>query len=198
MLGILALLVGMTLSVGAVPSAGPVPLEEYEPAVGTAILVDTQGAVLYLINPDGAYTTAPVLLGQNRTVRYLGRTYKATTPEAHWTMRTIHTQGDRLTFGKEGTFLRLYKEGSQYTSYGIHTHRYFERMLDEGNPYRSMGCILVAKDVLDKIQRAWELNDRSLTVVTTYGLPSAPPLQRNIADSPAPETSGGKRTDMRG
>lgn len=162
----------MVLSTTVAPQSQSIPFAEWEPEPGAVFLVDTKDALGYLINEDGTTTTVPVLLGQNRVIRYIN-TYKATTPEANWVVKSVHTQGDRVMFGREGTFLRLYKNGDQYTHYGIHSHAYFEDMLEEGNPFRSYGCILVAKDALDKIQEAYELNGDELKVVTVYGLDQA-------------------------
>ena len=147
-----------------------VPIEEWQPATGAMFLVDTKEAKGYVVNPDGAYAEVPVVLGQNSTVHYLGRTYKATTPEAAWVVKSVMTQGDRITFGHDGTFMRLFRDGSDYTSYGIHTHANIERMLESDNHFRSMGCILVRKEVLDKLQQAYEQNGKSLQVVTVYGM----------------------------
>ena len=170
MLQVFALLFGMVLSTTAAQPSQTVPLEEWEPQAGAVFLVDTKAATGYLINQDGSTASIPVLLGQNRTVHYLGRSYLATTPEAKWVVHGVEKQGDHITFGKEGTFLRLYRDGEKRTPYGIHTHAYFDFMLGEGNPYRSMGCVLVSKAALEKIESALELNNNELKVVTVYGI----------------------------
>ncbi len=166
-----------------------IPFNQWEPAPGVQFLVDTKEAVGYLINQNGAYTAVPVLLGQNKTVHYLGRTYLATTPEDSWIMKSKHIQSDRITFGREGTFLRLYRDGVTSTPYGIHSHRYFEYMLAEGNPYRSMGCILVSQEVLDKIERAYELNGETLNVVTVYGIDNSLLTDLDAPSAASPEDS---------
>ena len=160
------------MALSAIPTSASleIPYEEFAPAAGMQFLVDTKEAKGYLLNSDGTYATVPVVLGQRRIVRYLGRTYNAATPEGSWVVRSVHTQGDRITFGKDGTFLRLYRDGEERSPYGIHTHKYMETMLVKETPYQSMGCILVAKDVLDKIQRGYELNGNLLNVVTVEGI----------------------------
>lgn len=177
----------MSLSTAGFPDVGPMPVSDLVLQPGVAFVIDTKEALGYLVNTDGTYASMPVLLGQNRVIRYIGRTYKATTPEARWIVKSVHTQGDRVTFGKEGTFLRLYKDGTERTAYGIHTHKYFEQMLGEGNPYRSLGCVLVAKNMLDIIQKAYEVNGGSLTVVTSYGLDES--KIADVVDPPAVKTA---------
>lgn len=159
----------MISSLGS-PALHAVPLSAWEPLPGAVFLVDTKETLGYLMNPDGEYAVVPVLTGQNRVVHYLGRTYTATTPERMWTVESIDTQTDRITFGKEGTFLRLFTDKKTATSYGIHSHAYVDRMIASGDHYRSFGCILVTKDVLDKLQEAYVINKKTLTVMTVFGL----------------------------
>jgi hypothetical protein len=60
----------------------------------------------------------------------------------------------------------MYEDGEEYTSYGIHEHRYEERMFSEEARYQSMGCIIVKSAILDIIEATYELNGESLDVVT--------------------------------
>ena len=108
--------------------------------------------------------------GQLRTVRYIGRTYYAATPLKLWTMESSHIKSDRVTFGKTGLFLRLYDEGES-TAYGIHSHRDITYMLnlEADDRYRSMGCILVSQELLDVLEREFEVNNEMLSVRTVAG-----------------------------
>lgn len=100
----------------------------------------------------------------------MGRTYNATTPVSEWKALSKHVQRDRITFASHGTFLRLYKNGSQHTSYGIHSHAYIGRILKETDRFASMGCVLVNEEVLPHIVKAYELNGNALRVTTVDGL----------------------------
>jgi hypothetical protein len=144
-----------------------IPLPDWQPHTGDRFMVDTTENTGFLIRSDSsAYTTFPVITGQRRVVRYIGRTYDATTPNQRWNVQTRHIKGDRITYGPTGRFLRMYKDGEEYTSYGIHEHRSEERMFDEESRYQSMGCIIVKSAVLDIIETTYELNGESLEVVT--------------------------------
>jgi len=80
----------------------------------------------------------------------------------------------RVTFGPTGEFLRLYFNGKR-TLYGIHGHKYFEDMINSGNRFRSMGCLIVADDVLDVIENSYLANGESLMVITstTFEMPES-------------------------
>jgi hypothetical protein len=147
-----------------------IPLTVWSPQAGDHLLIDTEHAKGTLVRGDGLlYTTFPVILGQQRVVTYIGRTYKAETPDWHWIAKSRHIKGDHITFGPTGRFLRLYKDGTEYTHYGIHEHRSEERMFGEENRYQSMGCIIVQRAVLDIIEKTYELNGEMLNVVTQKG-----------------------------
>ncbi len=146
---------------------------EWQPEKGDELLVDTEENIGFLIREDGAYTTFPVATGQRRVVRYIGRTYNATTPVSLWKAKSSEVKGDRITFGKYGRFLRLYETeeaGVTRTPYGIHSHAYIEKMLAGIERYRSMGCVLVSEAVLDRIIETFALNDGELLVRTVKGL----------------------------
>jgi hypothetical protein len=135
-------------------------------------VVDTETNLGYIVRESGEYTEFPVATGQRRVVRYIGRTYDATTPEASWTAKSLQVKGDRITFGKSGKFLRLFKDGEERTPYGIHDHAYSARMLSQDERFESMGCIIVSTDMFETLQKIFELNGESLSVVT----------KRNITD----------------
>ncbi len=170
MLHLFGALFGIVLATATAPQTQAVPLSQWVPQAGAVFLVDTKDAVGYLINTDGSFTAVPVILGQNKNVNYLGRRYLATTPETSWVVKEVDTQGDRITFGKEGTFLRLFKNGTTSTSYGIHTHAYINTMLESDTRYYSLGCILVTQNVLDILEGMYERNGKALHVVTMFGL----------------------------
>lgn len=178
-----SLLVGLAFAVSTAASAGPNAPEQWVPAAGDRVMVDTLENVGYLVREDGAYTTFPVLTGQKRVVHYIGRTYNAATPNKEWTAQSVDVKGRSMTFGETGTFVRLYDDGEK-TPYGIHSHLTFQKMLDEGNRYRSMGCVLVSEDVLKLIVKTFELNGGGLAVTTAQGV-TLPEPKQDIATKPS-------------
>lgn len=159
----------------------------WEPRLDDRLIIDTKENAGYLVHSDGAFVTFPVLTGQRRFVRYIGRTYDATTPIAQWVMQSQDIKGDRVTFGVRGLFLRLYR-ADQRTPYGIHGHRYFTQMLNEGNRFRSMGCILVSEEVLSIIERTFMESGNALPVTTAYGVTEhLPPLITLRTNTTAPD-----------
>lgn len=151
------------------------PYEEWQTMRGDFLVVDTEANMGYLVHEDGGYTSFRVATGQRRVVRYIGRTYNAKTPNRRWVSLSSEVKGDRTTFGKEGTFLRLYDDGEN-SPYGIHSHKSVEKMLagDAEERYRSMGCIIVSEAVLDNIEATFAMNGDRLDVVTTNGFEGAP------------------------
>ena len=148
-----------------------IPLSDWTSQVGDHFIVDTAENRGYLLRADNSlYTEFPVITGQKRIVTYISRTYNAETPNWHWVVKSKHIKGDRTTFGPTGRFLRLYKDGEDYTSYGIHEHRSEVRMFGEVDRYQSMGCIIVQSAVLDVVERTYELNGEMLDVVTQTGV----------------------------
>lgn len=140
---------------------------EFQAEEGDYFVADLKNSAGYLMNDEvKQYASFPILSGQKRSVYYLGRYYFAATPEQTWEVKEKVIQSDRVTFSKSGEFLRLYAGGKR-TSYGIHGHKYFENMVATDNKYRSYGCILVADDVLQVVEKSFEANDGSLKVVTT-------------------------------
>ncbi len=140
---------------------------DWQPMVGDRFIVDTTENAGYLIRSDSSsYTTFPVITGQRRVVHYIGRTYDARTPNQRWVVKTRHIKGDRITYGPTGRFLRMYKDGQEYTSYGIHEHRSEQRMFAENERYQSMGCIIVKTAIMDVVEATYELNGDLLEVLT--------------------------------
>lgn len=163
------LLSGAVLSQAALPS--PVTtVETWVPAHGDVLIVDTDANIAQLVHSDGTALTFRVVTGTRGFVRYIGRTYNAATPKRVWSVRSVDTKWDRTTFGKKGTFLRLFKDPETQTPYGIHAHRYGETMLTADMRFRSMGCIIVSDAALDLIQRTYAINDGVLTVDTAAAI----------------------------
>lgn len=153
-----------------------IPLDRFVPEVGDALVVNTRENIGYLIHSDGVFTSFPAATGQRRVVRYIGRTYDATTPEREWVVSSLEYKlYDRVTYGPTGRFLRL-SSGGERTSYGIHGHRDAATMLAENLRFRSMGCIIVSEEALDLLEREFALNGNAFRVVTQYGLDRASAL----------------------
>jgi hypothetical protein len=148
-------------------------ISEWEAQIGDVFIVDTDVNIGYLVHRTGGYTQFPVVTGQRRVVRYIGRTYNARTPNLSWSILDKEVKGDRTTFGKEGLFLRLFDEDGR-TAYGIHSHRSIDSMLSEKERYRSMGCILVSQTMLDIIEATFEGSSRKLDVLTINGFGDEP------------------------
>ena len=157
-----------TLWMTPAPEALSIPMEEWQPMVGDRLVADTTENIGYLIHSDNsAYLTFPIVTGQQRVVHYIGKTYNATTPNWHWVVKTDHILSDRITFGPTGRFLRMYKDGKSYTSYGIHEHRDEEYMFALDPRYESMGCVIVQTAIMDLIEDTYRRNGKTLDVVTT-------------------------------
>ncbi len=180
---ILSLLFGFvaaTSNVGATAQA--IPLDQWIPQQSDRFIADTEANQGYIVHSNGSYTTFKIGSGQQKTVRYLKKTYNAATPEENWTVQSTTIQRDRGTFGKSGLFLRLYIDGSD-TNYGIHATGNIEEILADTDRYKSMGCILVSDTVLELLAQTYTLNDERLEVATVKGLPqmsSNTTLQANV------------------
>jgi hypothetical protein len=175
---------GQPVHAAGIPSEQPPEATaSWIPSVDDILIVDTKENTGYLVHTDGSFTEFAVATGQRRIVRYIGRTYDARTPERRWNILSSEVKGDRTTFGKRGIFLRLHDFATgEETAYGVHSHRSADAMLSApGNErYRSMGCIIVADDILDLIQTTWTLNGNAMTVITRNGIPADIPA---IADT---------------
>lgn len=139
---------------------------------GDSLIIDTQHNIGYLRHRDGSYAEFRVATGQRRVVAYIGRVYNATTPVGSWVVTSRHTKGDRITFGPTGSFLRMYRDGQEYTSYGIHGHARSVDMLTQDVRFESMGCIIVSEEVMRVLEQTFEQNGRRLDVTTLYGPPA--------------------------
>ncbi|MEQ1849073.1 MAG: hypothetical protein ABL890_00595 [Candidatus Peribacteraceae bacterium] len=148
------------------------PIAEWTAKEGDAFIVDTKTNMGYLVHPDRGYTSFPVVTGQRRAVRYIGRTYNATTPVRSWSSGDIHVKRDFTTFGSRGIFIRLFHEGEK-TPYGIHSHKYVDVMMARDDRFGSMGCVIVTEEILDIILDTYAKNADTLAVVTEYGLTDA-------------------------
>lgn len=156
---------GVTLHVHATdfPSA-----EGWVPHLNDRMLVDVQQNIGYLVHVDGRSLAFPVATGQRRTVRFIGMTYYAGTPERSWSVKSIDLKDDHTTFGPTGRFLRLYTDDGSSTNYGIHSHSSADEFLESGNRYRSMGCIIVSEQMLNIIEQTYMLNGGSLRLLTSH------------------------------
>lgn len=157
----------MPLASAPVPS--PVALMEWQVQVGDRIVVDTQINQGYLIHTDGGFTAFPVATGQRRIVCYIGRCYNGATPERHWQIASKDIKGDRLTFGPSGRFLRLHQNGEE-TAYGFHEYGHEDRMFDDQPRFKSMGCIIVKREVMDILDRTFAMNEGMIDVITRFGV----------------------------
>jgi len=143
---------------------------EWQPETGDRFVVDTKDNEGFLIHSDGRYVRFSVATGQRRYVCYIGRCYNAATPEKSWVAKSRDIKGDHMTFGPSGRFLRLYKNGTEDTAYGIHEYGNEARMFAEGERYRSMGCIVVKQAMMDIIDQTYAENGNALDVVTAFGI----------------------------
>ncbi len=142
--------------------------EEYVSLEGDYFVADLENGMGFLVNEEEKqFTFFPLLSGQRRNVCYIGRCYYGATPEQEWIAKEESIQGDRITFSETGEFLRLFEdEGEKKTSYGIHGHANFDEMLATGEKFKSMGCIIVADEVLDVVEESFIANSEELRVIT--------------------------------
>lgn len=167
----MSVLFGFVVSTSPTPApATSVALVDWVPMQGDRFIVDTRDNEGYLVHADGSFSQIKVGSGQRRVVQYIGKTYNATTPEAFWIVKSKNIQSDRITFGKTGRFLRLYKDGETRTSYGIHPTANIDEILASDDRYRSMGCVLVSEEVMDILEKTYTLNGDMLEVVTVNGI----------------------------
>lgn len=174
--------VGLVVAGSNPLAAHYVTLEDWEPKAGDRFVVDTQQNIGYLAHTDGTFTSVKVGSGKKSVVHYGGNTYFAATPSAQWNVKEINIQTDRLTFGKDGTFMRLYKNGKHETPYGIHSVANIDDLLQTDDRYYSMGCVLVDDAFLKVLLKTYELNDENLSVLTIDGLVSRS-IAKTTADS---------------
>ncbi|TSC59039.1 MAG: hypothetical protein Greene041619_220 [Candidatus Peregrinibacteria bacterium Greene0416_19] len=164
MCGHLALLVScwaVPASVGAVEDS-----EAWTIRRGDFVVFDlstNRGRLYHRGDPDPL--TFAGASGQKRAVSYLGRRYYAATPIDDWMVQSTKIQPDRMTFGKSGLFLRLYRGGLS-TAYGIHSYGNLGAMI---GTYGSMGCLIVNDEILDILHRTYVHNGNTLRVKTVAG-----------------------------
>ncbi len=133
-------------------------------------MVDTRVNEGYLIHQDGEYIEFPVITGQRRTVSYIGLRYFAATPNWDWNANAKDIKGDRVTFGPQGRIIRLFKDG-EVTNYGIHEHAAEAVMFARTSRYQSMGCVIVRHDIMDIMEKTYDLNaETGFPVLTRDGV----------------------------
>jgi len=143
---------------------------QWQPQIGDKFLVDTKYNLGYLIHPDGRYYRFSLVTGQNRYVSYIGRYYNAATPNWNWRAKQFEIKGDRVTFGPTGRFIRLFKDGTEHTAYGIHEYKYEDRIFKSPGRFGSMGCIVVRKPIMDLLEKTFNVNEGDFEVVTKHGI----------------------------
>ncbi|MEK7528161.1 MAG: hypothetical protein AAB592_00140 [Patescibacteria group bacterium] len=142
-----------------------ITIHNWNPLKGDRIVFDTNNNIGYLIHENNKRLEFPIITGQRRHLYYLGLSYNGATPKQKWVAKELKIQGDKYTYGKEGTFIRLFANGKA-THYGIHTHAAEEIMFAREDRYQSMGCPIVKKEILDIIEKTFELNEGELNVWT--------------------------------
>jgi hypothetical protein len=166
----MSVLFGIALTTSAPAQSPYIPLPEWQAEAGDRLIVDTQENMGYIVHESGQYTSMRVGSGKKKIVNYIGRTYDATTPDSYWIAKSSEVQGDKITFGPTGRFLRLYDEGADRTAYGIHATANIKDILASADRYKSYGCVLVDDSVMDILIETFELNGNMLEVVTTTGI----------------------------
>lgn len=158
------------------------PFAGWSTKPGDSLVVNTDTNIGYLVHEDRGFTSFRVVTGQRRTVQYIGRTYNAKTPVRSWKVTSKEIKkGDKTTFGQDGVFLRMFYKDEK-TAYGIHTHRSADEMLLEDQRFRSMGCVIVSKSVLDIIEQTLVTNGNELQVITTNGMGQKPVTYEQLAN----------------
>jgi len=167
----LALGIGFSLSpfTALTPAPSPVAQTEWHAQIGDRIVVDTQENQGYLIHSNGRYLEFPVATGRRSYVCYIGRCYNATTPVREWRIASKDIKGDHMTFGPSGRFLRLYYK-DESTPYGFHEYGNEESMFDDQPRFKSMGCIIVKRSIMDILDRTFAVNEGKIDVVTKFGV----------------------------
>ncbi|MFH1284528.1 MAG: L,D-transpeptidase [Candidatus Peregrinibacteria bacterium] len=130
---------------------------EFFPSSGDYFVVNVTDGRGYLMNGiTRFYTDFPVMTG----------TPGHSTPCKDWVVLEKNIQSNRIVFSKSGEFFRLFADGTKRTSYGIHGYAYFDKEIENGRKFLSLGCIMVADDVLDIIEESYIANGNSLKVST--------------------------------
>lgn len=166
----MSILFGLVISTSAPLGTTYIPLPYWEAQRGDRVIFDTQENIGYIVHENGDYTSMRIGSGKKKVVSYMKRRYNAETPVGYWQVQSTTIQGDRGIFGKSGLFLRLYYDGDDRTSYGIHATGNINDILARDDRYISMGCILVGDDVLAILHETYKLNGDMLEIATTYGI----------------------------
>ncbi|MBT4120044.1 MAG: L,D-transpeptidase [Candidatus Peribacter sp.] len=162
--------IAQTVGLDSAPVPHEISAEKWHIEEGDKIIVDTKNNEGYIFHSDGRYINFEVVTGQQRWVYYIGRSYNASTPNWNWTAKSMHTKGDRLTFGPSGRFLRLYKDGVDHTAYGFHEYGQEDEIFNGMDTrFRSMGCIIVRVPIMDLLVKTFEQNE-SIEVITKNGV----------------------------
>lgn len=147
-------------------------VETWEPAEGDFFEVNVENNMGRLYHRTGEALEFQVVTGQRRIMWYRGVKYFGGTPATHWVTKELNIKWDRVTYGKTGRFFRLYDQGTQYTAYGIHGFGREDSMFKVAGRYGSLGCIIVREQILNLIQKTFDLNGKSLSVRTFPQLPA--------------------------
>lgn len=155
----------------SLPSSETTDLESWVPQKGDIFEVNVQTNIGHLYHLDGTTLEFEVVTGVRRVVRYIGLRYFAATPAANWVAQDMQIKKNRVTFGKSGRFIRLYKNGVNGTAYGIHPFGKENSMFKVPGRYGSMGCIIVREAVMDILVKTLEVNEGRLPVRTFPDMP---------------------------
>lgn len=155
----------------SVPSSETTDIAAWVPQKGDVFEVNVQTNIGHLYHPDGTTLEFEVVSGVRRVVRYIGMRYFAATPATSWVAQNMQIKKDRMTFGKSGRFIRLFKNGVTSTAYGIHSFGREDSMFKVPGRYGSMGCIIVRESVMDLIEKTLEVNEGKLPVRTFPDMP---------------------------
>ena len=163
-IGIAYMVAFISMSIG-MANAGTwrhVPVLTLTPSEGDRFLVDIDNALGYIVNNNNlTYSAFPLMTGALRTP----------TPEETWVVKELNIQPNRVIFGDSGEFLRMYRgEGAQRTGFGIHGYKYFQKEIEGGRKFLSLGCILVADNVHDVLEGSWRANGEAMEMKTVKSM----------------------------
>ena len=150
-------------------AAGEIPLSLWSPEKTDMFVVDVSQNTGYLVHENGSFLSFPVATGRKSYVSYIGRYYRAETPIRTWTAEQKQIKGDRRTFGVSGRFIRLFRDGEN-SPYGIHSYFKVADWMKEDERYFSMGCIVVTEELMDVIERTYDMTGEKMTVITTNAI----------------------------
>ncbi|MBD3330514.1 hypothetical protein GF354_03205 [Candidatus Peregrinibacteria bacterium] len=149
--------------------------QNYPVSYGDEFIVDIENGEGYLINYyTKTFTKFPLMTG----------TTYAPTPVSEWIVKEKNIQGNRVVFSDSGEFFRMYKNGITRTGYGIHGYKYFKREIENGRKFLSLGCVLVADDVLDVIEESFYANKELFNMSTREKVDLWDLLKRDNEEDP--------------